>query len=361
MAVTSTRPPDPPSGPVRAPVLKPLTERQRRNSEYTPGDRIVRTVLGFFALLPTLALAFLAYELFKQAFPSIVFNGWHFFTGKVFSFGSQYSTASPVIHHGYAAPHGAQYGIGPLIFGTVVASLIALLFAVPISVGGAILLVERLPRRLQGPLGIFLELLAGIPSVIFGLWGVYAFGPFVAKHVYKYIADLGIPGLRGSVGSGQGLLTSSLVLAVMIIPIVAATTRELIRSVPELTKEGAVALGLTRSESVRLVTIPFVRTGIVAATFLGWGRALGETIAVLLISGNFLNSYPKNIFAPFSTMAATIAALLDGALNDSTKMGVHALAELGLVLLAVTLITNFAGRLIAARFGGGALPVGRGV
>ncbi len=361
MAVTSTLPPEPPSVQASPPVRKPLTGRQRRNSEYTGRDRVVRNILGLFALLPTLALTFLAYELFKQAYPSIVFNGWHFFSGNVFSFGSQYSTASPVIHHGYAAPHGAQYGIAPLIFGTLVSSLIALVFAVPISVGGAILLVERLPRRLQDPLGIFLELLAGIPSVIFGLWGVYAFGPFVSKHVYRYIADLGIPGLRGNVGSGQGLLTSSLVLAVMIIPIVAATTRELIRSVPELTKEGAVALGLTPSESVRLVTIPFVRTGIVAATFLGWGRALGETIAVLLISGNFLNSYPKSIFAPFSTMAATIAALLDGALNDSTKMGVHALAELGLVLLAVTLITNFAGRLIAGRFGGGALPVGRGI
>jgi phosphate transport system permease protein len=122
-----------------------------------------------------------------------------------------------------------------------------------------------------------------------------------------------------------------------------------------------VALGLTPSESVRLVTIPFVRTGIVAASFLGWGRALGETIAILLISGSNTTAYPASIFGPFATMASTIAGLLDAALGDSTKMAVHVLAEVGLVLLAVTLITNFAGRLIAGRFGGGALPVGRGI
>lgn len=350
MATTEVRPPKAPS------------ERQRRNSEYTPRDRVVRGVLGLVALLPTLALAFLAYEMLKEAYPSIVFNGTHFFTSKVFNFGNLYSYAKPVVRHGYAAPHGATYGVAPLLEGTLISSLIALLFAVPIAVGGAILLVERLPRRLQDPLGIFLELLAGIPSVVFGLWGVYAFGPFVSKYIYKYIAEVGIPGLRSDIASnGTGLLTSSLVLAVMIIPIVAATTRELVRSVPQLSKEGAVALGLTPSESVRLVTIPFVRRGIIAATFLGWGRALGETIAVFLISGNLLNAYPKSVFGAFSTLASTITALLDGALTDSTKMGVHALAEVGLVLLAVTLITNFAGRLIASRLGGGALPVGRGI
>ncbi|MGI8752758.1 MAG: phosphate ABC transporter permease subunit PstC [Acidimicrobiales bacterium] len=356
MAVTSTRPPEP------SPVLKPLTERQRRNSEYSPRDRVVRLVLGLFALLPMLALAFLAYELIRQAYPSFVFYGTQFFTGKGIAPDNQYSTVAPVIRHGFSAPHGAHYGVAPLIFGTLVSSLIALVFAVPISVAGAILLVERIPRRLQDTLGVFLELLAGIPSVIFGLWGVFAFGPFLSRYVYRYLADLGIPGMRGGVTSnGSGLLTSSLVLAVMIIPIVAATTRELIRSVPQLTKEGAVALGLTASESVRLVTLPFIRTGVIAAAFLGWGRALGETIAVLLISGNATSDYPSSIFAPFATMASTIAALLDQALNDSTKMGVHALAELGLVLLAVTLITNFTGRLIARRFSGGPLPVGRGV
>ncbi len=356
MAVTSA-PPDPAEAEARP---KMPSERARRLSEYTRGDRVAKAILGFAALLPAAGLAFLAYQMVKQAYPSIVFNGWRFFSGKTFTLGNLYG-GSLEVRHGYKASHGAQFGILPLIFGTLVSSLIALLFAVPISVGGAILLVERLPRRLQGPLGIFLELLAGIPSVVFGLWGVYTFGPFVARDVYRYIADLHIPWLTGHVGTGQGLLTSSLVLAVMIVPIVAATTRELIRSVPTLTKEGAIALGLTPSESVRLVTMPYVRTGVIAAALLGWGRALGETIAVLLISGNFLNAYPKSIFAGFSTMASTIAALLDGALTDSTGMALHALAEVGLVLLVITLITNFAGRLITRRLAGPGLPVGRGV
>lgn len=329
-------------------------------SEYSGRDRVVRAVLGVFAVLPALALGFLAYQLLRQAYPSVVFNGTHFFTGRSLNFGNQYAT-STIIHHGYRAPKGAVYGIAPLLLGTLVSSVIALVFAVPIAVAGAIVLVERLPRRLQGPLGIFLELLAGIPSVVFGLWGVFTFGPFMARHLYRPIATLGIPFFDTNVNTnGSGLLTGSLVLAVMIIPIVVSTTRELIRSVPPLTKEGAVALGLTPSESVRLVTIPFIRKGILAATLLGWGRALGETIAILLIS-NSVDHYPKNIFDTFSTLAAAITSTLDGALSDATGMGLHVLGEIGLVLLAVTLITNFAGRLITARIGGGALPVGRGV
>jgi phosphate transport system permease protein len=112
---------------------------------------------------------------------------------------------------------------------------------------------------------------------------------------------------------------------------------------------------------VRIVTLPYIRTGVIAASILGWGRALGETIAVLIISGNALNIYPHSVFAPFSTMAATIAAFLDGALTDSTKMGIHSLAELGLVLLAISLATNFGGRLLTRRFADSGLPVGRGV
>jgi phosphate transport system permease protein len=147
----------------------------------------------------------------------------------------------------------------------------------------------------------------------------------------------------------------------MVVPIIASITRELIRSVPSVSKEGATAMGLTHSEMIRIVSIPYVRTGIIAAVVLGWARALGETIAVLIISGNALNTFPHSIFDPFTTLAATIAALLDGALTDTTGMALHSLAEVGLVLLAITLITNFAGRLITRRFSDAGLPVGRGV
>lgn len=353
MTVTAEHLPGPPA-------LNRLAARLRGSGELTGRDLVVRAVLVVVAVIPSAALAFLAYQMIKSAYPAIVFNGWRFFTTKTFTMGNLYSPATEV-HHGYVAAHGASYGVLPLLFGTVVSSLIALLIAVPISVGGAILLVERLPRRVQGTLGIFLELLAGIPSVIFGLWGVYTFGPLMSRTLYKWIAALHIPWLKGATGAGEGLLTASLVLAVMIIPIIASTTRELVRSVPQISKEGAVALGMTSSESVRIVTIPFVRTGILAASILGLARALGETIAVLLISGNALNIYPHNIFAPFSTMAGTIAAILDGALTDSTGMAVHALAEVGLVLLVVTLLANLGGRVLASRFSSVGLPVGRGV
>lgn len=313
------------------------------------------------ALVPAAALVFLAYEMVKAAYPAIVFNGTSFFTSTTFTIGNQFATGGLEVHHGYKALPGAHFGVLLMLFGTLVSSLIALAIALPVSVGGAILLVERLPRRLQGSLGVFLELLAGIPSVVWGLWGYLTFGPLLARDVYPLIADLHIPWLGAPVNSGQGVLTASLVLAVMIIPIIASTTRELIRSVPAATKEGAVALGLTRSESVRLVTLPFVRTGIIGAAILGWARALGETIAVLLISGASVSGYPHSIFDAFATLASVIASFLDGALTDGTKMSVHALAEVGLVLLVVTLITNFAGRLITSRLAGPGLPVGRGV
>ncbi|HTW19339.1 MAG TPA: phosphate ABC transporter permease subunit PstC [Mycobacteriales bacterium] len=325
-----------------------------------PTERIVRSLLALAAVVPTAALAFLAYEIVRSAYPAIVFNGWHFFTTKTFTLGNLYG-GSLEVHHGYKAPHGAAYGVLPLLVGTLLSSFIALLVAVPVAVGGVIVLVEKLPERLQGPLGVFLELLAGVPSVIFGLWGVYAFGPLVSRTVFRWIAALHIPWLSGEIPARQGLLTASLVLAVMIIPIIASITRELVRSVPAISKEGAVALGLTHSETIRTVTLPFIRTGLIAASILGLARALGETIAVLIISGNALNTYPRNIFAPFSSMASTIAAILDGALTDSTKMAVHSLAEVGLVLLVVTLAANLGGRALANRFSPVGLPVGRGV
>ncbi|HET6964802.1 MAG TPA: phosphate ABC transporter permease subunit PstC [Acidimicrobiales bacterium] len=335
-----------------------LSARARRRAELTTKDRVIRAILMVAGLLPTAALAFLAYQMVRQAVPAIRFNGWHFFQTQTFNLGNQYGT--PQIRNGEQALPKAQFGVLAMLFGTLVSSLIALVLAVPVAVGGAIALVEKFPERLQGSLGIFLELLAGIPSVVFGLWGVYTLGPLLHRTVFQWISDLGIPWFSGPTGNGQGLASASIVLAVMIIPIIASITRELVRSVPAVAKEGAVALALTSSETVRFVTVPFIRTGVVAAAILGWARALGETIAVLLISGNRL-AVPHSVFEPFTTMAAAIAALLDGGLQDSTGMDIHALAEVGMVLLLITIVTNFAGRLLARRFSPAGLPVGRGV
>ena len=183
--------------------------------------------------------------------PSIIFSGLSFFTGSVFSFGNLYATTT-VTHNGVAAPPHAVYGVLPLIVGTLSTSIIALVLAVPISVGGVLMLSEIIPRKISDSLGVFLELLAGIPSVVFGLWGVAVFGPFLAAHIFPPLSALGhvIPFFKGPVGQGQGLLTASLVLAVMIIPIVASTTRELVRRVPILAKEGALACLLYTSRCV---------------------------------------------------------------------------------------------------------------
>ncbi len=330
-------------------------------TELTAGDRVLRVISGVASAVPMFILGVIAVVMFITALPSIIFSGLSFFTGSVFNFGNLYATTT-ITHNGVQAPPHAVYGVLPLIVGTLATSIIALVLAVPISVGGVLMLSEIIPRRIADSMAVFLELLAGIPSVVFGLWGVAVFGPFLAAHVFPVLTGIGhvIPFFKGPVGEGQGLLTASLVLAVMIIPIVASTTRELLRRVPILAKEGALALGMTRYETVRVVTIPYIRTGIVAASLLGWARALGETIAVLLIIGD-IYSIPSNAYGNTSTIAAWIASTLDGAFGDTTGAGIHALAELGLLLLAISLITNFAGRLVVRKVSGGVLPVGRGV
>jgi phosphate transport system permease protein len=333
-----------PSGPAEQPAQS-AADRQR--SELTRTDRVIRSVLMVAGIIPAAALVFLAYQMVRQAWPAFSANGLHFFTSTTFNLGNG----------GYGHSHAASFGVLALLFGTVVSSVIALVIAVPVSVGGALLLVERLPQRLQNPLGVFLELLAGIPSVVYGLWGYFTLGPFFSHNIFQWLSDLGIPWLNGS-PEAHGLLTASIVLAVMIIPIIASTTRELIRSVPPMTKEGAVALGLTSAESIRFVTIPYIRTGVVAASILGWARALGETIAVLIISNGQV-VIPHHVYDPFSTMAAEIASDVDDAFTQPALL--HTLAEIGLVLLVITMLTNFGGRLLTRRFTGVALPVGAGL
>jgi phosphate transport system permease protein len=165
---------------------------------------------------------------------------------------------------------------------------------------------------------------------------------------------------RGNVGYGEGLLTSGLVLTVMIIPIIASTTRDVLRQVPRLPKEGALALGMNDWEVVRKVSLPWVRAGIIGASVLGLARALGETIAVAMVSGAILGQIPPNLYEGMTTIAATIVQQLDGALSDGTGFTVRTLAEFALVLAVITLLTNIGARLLVRKVAGTALPVGRG-
>jgi phosphate transport system permease protein len=316
------------------------------------------------AIIPALALAFIVVSLVLEALPAIRLNGWNFLTSSAWNPGSGYGAV--ITTDGIQHPAGSQFGAGPLIVGTLATSAIALIIAVPVSVGAALVIAERLPRRLGNLIGLFLELLAGIPSVIIGLWGVLTFGPFISQHVVPVIAR-NVPDVpvlsyfSGSTGTGLGLLNSGLILAVMVIPIIAATTRDLIRQVPVLPREGALALGMSDWECARRVTLPWVSAGIVGAVVLGLGRALGETIAVAMVSGSITGRYPANIYAAMTTFSATIVNQLDGALGEATGFWLKTLAECALILLVITLLANVAARLLVRRVSGTALPVGRGL
>ncbi len=302
-------------------------------------------------------LAVILVILFVKAWPAIQINGWGFFTKSVWHTGAQYGKS--VSSHGITYLDGQEYGALPQIVGTLQTSLIALIIAVPVSIGAALVIVERLPRRLASVIGGFLELLAGIPSVVIGLWGVLTFGPFIANYIAPILTHIPIPFFQGDVGHGEGLLVSGLVLAVMVIPITASTARDLIRGVPILPREGAVALGMSDAETARKVTLPWVGAGLIGAVVLGLARALGETIAVAMVCGVALGTVATNLYAAMITIAANIVQNLDTVITD--QLGVRTYAELALVLLVITLATNVVARFMIRRVSGTALPVGRGL
>jgi phosphate transport system permease protein len=325
----------------------------------------VRVVTGLAALLPLAALVAIIGVLAWKAFPAIKYNGLGFVTRTGWNPGNTYGNA--VKTGGVEHPIGARYGALPLIVGTLASSAIAVVFAVPVSVGAALAIVEKLPRRISNVLGMFLEVLAGIPSVVFGLWGILTLGPFMSRDIdpilAKHLPDVPVLSFfRGYVvPTGEGLLTSGLVLGVMIVPIVAATSRDLLRQVPRLPKEGALALGMNDFEVARKVSLPWARAGIIGASVLGLARALGETIAVAMVSGSALQSLPSSIFQQFGTIASTIVQQLDGALGDGTGLELRTLAEFALVLAVISLAANIGARWIIRKVSTTALPVGRGV
>lgn len=339
--------------------------RPRRLGGVLRGDGAVRWTGFVFALLPALALLFILGTLIVEAIPAIRLNGWGFFTHSVWSQGGGYNAVITKTH-GVEHLSGSHFSVLAEIVGTLETSAIAVIIAVPVSVGAALIIVERLPKRLASVIGVFLELLAGVPSVVIGLWGALTFGPFIAHHVAPFIAN-NMPDVppfsyfAGSTGNGQGLLISGLVLAVMVIPIVAATCRDLIRQVPILPREGAVALGMSDFETARRVTLPWVGSGIIGAVVLGLGRALGETIAVAMTCGFLLGAIPTTIYGAMTTISATIVNELDSAFLDASTFTVRTLSELALVLMIITLIANVAARLLVRKTSGTALPVGRGI
>ena len=328
------------------------------------GGRLLLVTGRAIACVPLFALLAVLAVLLAEALPAIRYNGLSFFGRSGWNPGNTYGALS----HAGGITHfpGASYGALPLIVGTLEAAVIGTVVAVPISIGAALALTQRMPRRISYPIGVVLELLAGIPSVVIGLWGALTFGPIIAHDVAPLIANNApdVPILdwfRGNTGNGEGLLTSALILAIMVIPIIAATTRDLLRQVPTLPQEGARALGMSEWEVTRTVTLRWVGSGIIGAIVLGLARALGETMAVAMVCGVILTGLPGNLYATMTTIAATIVSQLDSALTDASGLAVKTLAELGLVLMVFTLGVNVLARLLVRRVAGTALPVGRGV
>lgn len=304
-------------------------------------ERIIRATSGVSAASGLFFLVAVLGVMFIFALPSIIFNGWHFLWGVPWNIGNLYG-GHMVVRHGIQAPQGAQYGMLVFLVGTLLTSLIALVVAVPVSVGVAVFLTEVAPARIATAVGVLVELLAGVPSVVFGLWGVEVVAPLVRGGLGVFLSRaLGfIPLFAGPVGTGVGLLAAGLVLAIMVIPIIASISRDVLSRVPPEMKEQGLALGATRWEVVRTILLPHAKNGIIAAVVLGLGRAMGESMAVLMVSGSAVGVLPHNIYSPVGTMAANIVSLLDSAMTDSTGMAVHALAELALALFVITLVVN---------------------
>jgi phosphate transport system permease protein len=356
-------------------VLRTAAEPEQPASPGSPGGSAA--VRGFFrkhettfwrrgtlvaAVVPFVGLAFTIIVIAIKGWPAIRVNGTYFFTGSSWNPGSTYGATTTV--KGVAVPQGASYGAWPLILGTIQSSVIALLIAIPISIGAALALTERLPKIVARPVGFAVELLAGIPSVLFGLWGILTVGPLLARDVYPKISSAmpNVPILnffKGPTGQGEGLFTSGIILAIMVIPIITATTVELFRQVPPLNQEGARALGMTDAEVTRSVTVPWVRNGIIGASILGLGRALGETIAIAMISGAILGHTAQNIYSPMTTIAATIVSQLDSSFTDATGFATATLAEAALVLAVISVVVNLLARLIVNKGNRLGVPTGK--
>nr|WP_179951111.1 phosphate ABC transporter permease subunit PstC [Xylanimonas oleitrophica] len=238
--------------------------------------------------------------------------------------------------------------VGPLVFGTLLAAAIALLLATPVAVGIALFISHYAPRRLAAGIGYVVDLLAAIPSVVFGLWGGRTLAPVVAD-VWVWVAGVlnSIPGLEvRATATGRSLATASVVLAVMILPIITAVSREVFLQTPKLHEEAALALGATRWEVVRTAVLPFGRSGVISAAMLGLGRALGETMAVLMILSPGL-LYSFQIFD--SGQQQTIAAYIANQFPESSGLAVNVLIATGLALFVITMAVNMLARWIVAR------------
>lgn len=304
-----------------APVAQPLAPSQAvvlaPPSRWL--DKSFRGITLLSALTVLLLFALVAYVLWRGSTLSIHKFGWHFLAS---------TSWDPVTE---------EFGAWPFIYGTLVSSAIALLIAVPLSIGAAIYLTDLAPVWLRQPVVSLIEMLAAVPSVIWGLWGIFVMVPWLRDNAFPFLRKvLGFTSLFQGPIYGVSMLAGGIIIAIMILPIVTSVSREILRSVPDLQREAAYGLGATRWEVTRIAVLSYARRGLMGAAVLGLGRALGETMAVTMVIGN-RPEIAKSLFAPGYTLASVIANEFTEATTD---IYLNALFELGLVLLGVTILVN---------------------
>lgn len=307
----------------QAPALPPLTASRGTRSGW--GDRGFRGLVRASGIALILLVAAMAGVMTYAAWPALRRFGWAFVTS---------STWDPVAE---------RFGALPFIYGTLVSSFLALLIAVPLGLGAAIYLSEVALGWLRPPVTFLIELLAAIPSVVYGLWGIFVLAPWLRVWVQPALGrTLGFLPLFQGPAYGVGLLAAGLILAVMVVPFITAVSREVLLAVPRTQREAALALGATSWETTRLAVLRYGRSGLIGAVLLGLGRALGETMAVTMLIGN-RPEVSLSLFAPGYTMASVIANEFTEATSD---LYLGALIEIGLLLLVLTLAVNALARLL---------------
>jgi phosphate transport system permease protein len=295
------------------------------------GDTTFSILLGVAAGIIVLNTLLLLFSILERGTEAIVEFGPAFLVG---------TTWNPVTH---------DFGVLPAIYGTVVVAAVGLVLAVPIGVGAAIYLVELAPRWLSAPVSFLIEMLAAIPSVIIGLWGLFVVVPLIRQFESAVGKPLGFLPIFSGPAFGIGLLAAGVLLAVMVLPIITAVTRDVIRAVPQSQREAMLALGATRWETIARAVLPYGASGIVGAIILALGRALGETLAVSMVVGNTFKISPS-LFAPGTTLASLIATQFREA---DTPLYLSALMAAGMVLFAITILVNIAARILIWRLNTG--------
>jgi len=307
---------------------EPMVEtkiRQIQRKRALSADAVFKTVTLIFALSILLILLLMIYEMSTASIPSISEFGWRFITGSTWD-----------------AVEG-NFGALPFIYGSVVSSVLALILATPLSIGAALFITEIVPKKLGAVIASLVELLAAIPSVIFGLWGILVMAPWLQQTVEPFLIEhLGFMPFFQGAPYGVSMLAAVLILMIMVVPIITSITKEVLLAVPQNQREAAIALGATRWEMIRTAVLPYGRSGMLGAVILGLGRAIGETMAVTMVIGNT----PKislSLLDPGYTMPSVIANEFAEAF---TKIHSAALMEIGLILLVITLVINGLARLL---------------